>query len=207
MRRSAVAEGAQEEAEFLVSLFGREAKQSEDLGLDDRVVAADGAAGGFLAVDHQVVSLGADLGGIAVKQVQIFGHRHRERMMFGGVSPRFRVPGQERKTDDPRIMKRLGVVKLELRGQPGAQVRQGLAGHGLGVGNDQYQVTRPGIKTLAQFCLGLGREELGGGTGHGLGLDLEPDQALGPERACILGQPVEVLAAVLLAAAGAHTDP
>ena len=63
MRRCAVAEGAEKEAELLLCLFGRKTEQREDLRLNQVVVAADRAAAAFLTIDHQVVRLGADRAG------------------------------------------------------------------------------------------------------------------------------------------------
>ena len=54
-------------------------------------------------------------------------------------------------------------------------------------------------------CLSFRRKELGGRAGQGLGLDLEPDQALGADAGDRLGEPVQVLAAVAAPAAG-HAD-
>ena len=171
----------EQEAELLLGLFGREAQQGEDLRLDDRVVAADRAAAALLAVDDQVVRLGPDLGRVGVEQVQVLEQRHRERVVLGDEPLFLGVPGEEREPDDPRVMERLRVVELELGRQPGPQVRERLAGDRLGVGDDQDQVAGLGVEPLAELRLGLGREELGGRAGQGVGLDLEPDQALGAE--------------------------
>ena len=93
-------------------------EQREDLGLDDRVVAADRAAAAFLAVDHQVVGLGAHLGRLGVEQGQVLEQRHRERVVLGDVAVFLGVPGEEREADDPRVVERLRVVELELGRQP-----------------------------------------------------------------------------------------
>ena len=55
--RGAVAEGSEEESEFLIGLRGGQAQEAEDPGLDVRVVATDRATGGLLAVDDEVISL------------------------------------------------------------------------------------------------------------------------------------------------------
>src|SRR5205085_11486556 len=52
-----------------------------------------------------------------------------------------------------------------------------------------------------ELLLRLGGEELGGRAGQGVGLDLEPDQALGPHATDELSQAVEILATVASAAA------
>ena len=63
------------------------------------------------------------------------------------------------------------------------------------------------VEPLAKLRLSLLGEELGGRTGKGVGLDLEPDQALGAKRAGILGQAVEVLAAVAIGTLGGTEPP
>src|SRR5271157_3748647 len=104
-------------------------------------------------------------------------------------------------------MERLRIVKRQLGGQAGPEVREGLAGHRLGVGDDQDQVASLRVEPLAKLRLGLLGEELGGWTGKGVGLDLEPDQTLGAKRAGILSQAVEVLAAVALGTLGSTEPP
>src|SRR5208337_2309809 len=104
-------------------------------------------------------------------------------------------------------MERLRIVKRELGGQAGPEVREGLAGHCLGVGDDQDQVAGLCVEPLAKLRLGLLGEELGGRTGKSVGLDLEPDQSLGAERAGKLGQAVEVLAAVAIGSLGGTEPP
>ena len=146
----------EQEAELLLGLLGRQAQQGEDLGLDHRVVAADRAAAGLLAVDHQVVRLGPDLGRVGVEQRQVLGQRHRERVVLGDVPALLGVPGEEREVDDPGVVERLRVVELQLGGQPDPQVRERLAGHGLGVGDDQDQVAGLGVEPLAELGLDLG---------------------------------------------------
>ena len=79
--------------------------QGEDLGLDDRVVTADGPSAAFLAVDDQVIRLGPHLGRLGVKQMQVFKEGHRERMVLGDEPLFLRIPAEEREPDDPRIMK------------------------------------------------------------------------------------------------------
>ena len=140
MRRCAVAEGAQKEAELFLCLFGREPEQREDLGLNDRVVAADRAAAAFLAVDHQVVRLSADRGGLGVEQMQVFEQRHGERVVLGDVAIFFGIPGEKREANDPGVMERFRVVELELGRQPAAQAGECQPGDRLGVGDDQDEV-------------------------------------------------------------------
>ena len=83
MRGSAIAERTQQEAELFLGLLRGETEQSEDLRLNDVIMATNRAATAFLAVNHQVVSLGANLGRLGLQQVEVFEQRHGERMMLG----------------------------------------------------------------------------------------------------------------------------
>ncbi len=47
---------------FSCASSGRKPEQSEDLGLNQMIMTANRAAAAFLAVDHQVVGLGANRG-------------------------------------------------------------------------------------------------------------------------------------------------
>ena len=208
VRRGAVAQCAEQEAELLLGLLRGQAEQAEDLGLDRRVVTPDRAAAAFLAVDDQVVRLGPDLGRVGVEQGQVFGQRHRERVVLGDVPPLLGVPGQQREPDDPGVVERLRVVQLQLGRQPRPQVRQAPGWSRPGCRRRSGSGRRAWRRTARGAWPGRrGGEELGGRAGERFGLDLEPDQPLGAERAGELGQAVEVLAAVLRAAARGAEAP
>ena len=93
--------------------------------------------------------------------------------------------------------------KLELGRQPRPQVRERLAGHGLGVGDDQDQVAGPGIEPLAQLrpATGLGKN-LAVGPVSSAASTFSQTSPLAPKLAGELGQAVQVLAAVPLRSAG-----
>ena len=109
-------------------------------------MAADRAAAAFLAVDHQVVGLGADRGRLGVEQMQVFEQRHGERVVLGDVTIFFGVPGEKREANDPGVVERFGVVELELGRQAAAQAGKCQAGDRLGVGDDQDEVARGGLR-------------------------------------------------------------
>ncbi len=60
VRRRAVAQRLEQEAEAALRLVVRDAEQVEHLGLHVRAVDADGAAADLGSVEHQVVGLAAD---------------------------------------------------------------------------------------------------------------------------------------------------
>ena len=66
--RGAEAEGVEEEGEFFLGVFGGDAQEAEDFGLEVLAVDTDGAAAEFDAVEDDVVGLGADLRGVGVEQ-------------------------------------------------------------------------------------------------------------------------------------------
>ena len=60
VRRRAVLQGVEEEAETFVGLFVRHAERAEDLGLHVLAVDTDGAGAKLVAVEDDVVGEGAD---------------------------------------------------------------------------------------------------------------------------------------------------
>src|SRR5438552_1190185 len=82
----------------------------------------------FVAIDDEVVGLGAHLTWVAVEAGQILIHRCREWMMVRRPALLFFVPGEEREVEHPgdAILGLVGVVQLQGRRQVGAQVAQRL---------------------------------------------------------------------------------
>ena len=78
MRRRAVLQGLQEEAELLGRLLRGQPEQFEDLGLHVAAVDADRAAAQLGAIDHEIVRLGQHGAGIAVQPVEVIGARAGE---------------------------------------------------------------------------------------------------------------------------------
>ncbi len=187
---------AEQKAELLLRVIGSEPEQGKDLGLDDRVMAANRAAAAFFAVDDQVVSLRPHCAGLGVEQMQVFKKRHGERVVFSEIAFFLGVPREKRKTNDPRIMERFGVVELELRRESRTQGRECEPGYRLSVRDDQDKVAGAGAEAGEKLTLHVGDEELGGRSAQRLSLDLEPDQALGADPVDIFGESVQVLAAV-----------
>ena len=129
--------------------------------------------------------------------MEVLEQRHRERVMLGDEPPFLGVPGEQGEPDDPGVVERLGVVQPRAR-RPGGARRFESAWLVTAWVSATIRIRSPGLASnRSRSCLlGLGREELGGRAGQGVGLDLEPDQSLGAHAADELGQAVEVLAAV-----------
>src|SRR5690606_21134624 len=77
----AVAEGLQQKAELLRGLFLREPQCRKDLGLHIAAMDTNRPAADLVAVEHEVVSLRANPGWIALQDVEMLEARRRERVM------------------------------------------------------------------------------------------------------------------------------
>src|SRR5699024_12680965 len=84
VRRGAVLERLQQEAELLLRLLLVDAHQAEDALLDGLVMDADGAAADLIAVADDVVRVGQRGPGIGVEGVQELGLRRGEGMVDRG---------------------------------------------------------------------------------------------------------------------------
>ncbi|MNS96303.1 hypothetical protein D3C72_1305950 [compost metagenome] len=102
MRRRAVVQRVEQEAELGTGLFGTDAEQLEHRALHVGAVDTDRTAADFIAVEHHVVAarngrlcIGAQLGDVV--------HRRRgEGVMQGDVALRFLVPLEHREVGDPQ---------------------------------------------------------------------------------------------------------
>ena len=102
MGRGAVGERLEHVAEAAVHEVLRDLEDVlEDALLDGRVMDADRAAAEFDAVEHDVVVLAADLGGVGGEQGLVFDDRGGERVVGGEVALLFLVPEHQREFDDP----------------------------------------------------------------------------------------------------------
>ena len=101
MRRRAVAESFEQEAEALLRRFRREVERAEGELLHFGVVYPYRAAAELRAVEHDVVGAGADLAGLGEHVLHVLVHRRGEGMVDGGVASAFVVPFKERELRDP----------------------------------------------------------------------------------------------------------
>src|SRR5215475_7214776 len=101
VRRRAVTERVQEEAEFFARLFFAHSERLEDSRLYVRAVDSDRAAAQLGAVEDQVVGLGAHRTRIAFELVQVIVDRRGERVVHRVPSLVVFVVFEHREVDDP----------------------------------------------------------------------------------------------------------
>ena len=199
VRRRAVAQRLEQEAEARLGFLGVDPERGEDLLLHVGAVDADRAAAHLLAVPDQVV--GERAGGAGIVGVELAGGR-RERVVqrVPALLARFHSSSGQSTIQTSRSLalrdqlEALGEVDAAAgpapRWRPGAGRRRAAAGR---------PPRRRGAR-LSSRQLGLG-EELGGRRAPALALAEGPDQALGAELLGARDQAVE-LGARQLAPAG-----
>ena len=137
---------------------------------------------GLGSVDHQVVRHGPALGRFAFQTVHILPPRRSKRVMHRIPPLLVFVPLKHGKLDDPREVHASRVVQLQFGGQTFAQGGQGLAGNFPRVGDEQQQIARFRLQSLADLRQQRVVEVLGDRRPQRpVLLDAEPDQALGTE--------------------------
>src|SRR5690242_12277427 len=186
VRRGAVLEGVEEEAEALLGLVLGDAECPEDLLLHVGAVDTDRAAADLPAVPDHVVGAASPAPGVAV---EVAGGA-RERVVQSVPARLVLAPLEHREVDDPEK-----VVTIRRRRQLEPQRAEHARGDRRGVGHDQDRVA------LARAELGvdrghlLGLQELGDRRAPcALALHYGPDEALGAELLGLLGELVEALA-------------
>ncbi len=105
----AVAEGVEEEAEALFGLFFFDVHQVEDPLLDLRIVDADAAAGGFVAVADEVVRRSPDAAGVGGEVLLVVGVDRAERVVLGVPALLVVVPAEQREVEDPEDLHRVRI--------------------------------------------------------------------------------------------------
>ena len=101
VRRAAVAQGIQEEAEFFLGFFVADAEAFEDLLLHVFAVDSDGAAADFGAVQYHVVGAREDVAGIAVEFGEVLRFRLGEGVVHGVPATVFFIKFKHGEVDDP----------------------------------------------------------------------------------------------------------
>ena len=102
MRRRAVLQRVQQEAELLAGFLGADLQRAEHLALHFLAVDTDRAAADFPAVQHHVVGLGEGLARIGFEEVLVAVLGAGERVMGSGVATVFLVVFEHREVDDPQ---------------------------------------------------------------------------------------------------------
>ena len=101
MRRAAVFECVQQEAEFFLGFFCADAEAFEDALLHVVAVDADGAAADFGTVQHHVVGTREDVAGVGVQFVEVRGFRLGEGVVHGVPAAVFFVVFEHREVHHP----------------------------------------------------------------------------------------------------------
>ena len=94
MGRGSILKGLGEKSKFPEPLLGQ-SLDFEDLFLEGAIVNSLGTSTHFIPINHNIVGMGADLKGIGVKEVDIFGEGHCERVVDNFESPFIGVPFKE----------------------------------------------------------------------------------------------------------------
>ncbi len=102
MRRSAVTEGIEQEAELSLCLLGSEAKSPEHERLRFRVVYTYRAPSYLRSVNYQVIRVGTHPQGITLHIADILRLRRGKRVMLRVKALRLIIPLQQRKIDHPQ---------------------------------------------------------------------------------------------------------
>ncbi len=105
MRRSAVAECLQQEAESLFRFLTLDAQGIENLALYVLAMNTDRTPSDLDSVEDDVVGLGQDLGGVAREELEILIARRREGMMQRDEPLLFIIPFEQGKVVDPQEVK------------------------------------------------------------------------------------------------------
>jgi len=183
VRRRAVVQRLEEEAEPVLRLLPRDVQQVEDLLLHFGPVDTNAAPADLTAVDHDVVRLRTDVGRVGFQLAQVLGHRRGERMVKRIVAFLVGVPLEQREIHHPQKGKALRIVQLQVAGDPAAQRRQCLVGDGFLVGHQHQHVSVLGAEPLHQLPTEIVAEELADAPDERRSavfhLDLEPRQPLG----------------------------
>ena len=187
MGRSAELEGVDDEAEFILSFLRSDSENFEHPLLDVGVVDPDGTASEFVAVQHEVVSIGADplevFFLVAVEPVHMLRLRGGERMVHGIEAAVLLAPLEQREVYDPERCEHLRIPEAE----PAAHLETQDAQHGLdltllGAAHYEYYVACLGLGNLGDGLELLGGVELVDRRLDGsVGIELYVDQAFGAD--------------------------
>jgi len=193
MRRRAVAERPQEEAEPRLGLLRADPEHGEDAALDVGTVDPHAARAQLPPVQDQVVGLGAHRRRIALQPIEVVGVGHGEGMVGGHRVPVAVDPLEEGEVHDPGEAERTLAHRAAPEDDP--KPPEHGAHRPVLVCHHQDQVTgdRPGGRHQADhIVVGEEASQRAVETGPSLAGDRpEPRQALRPELLCLVGQLVE----------------
>lgn len=131
VRRCAILECVDEEAELGHGLLRCESKDAEHLFLQLAVVDTEAAAANLNAVAYKVVGLGAHLFGMLVEQWDVVRVGHGERVVGGHEALFLVAPLEEREVDNPQALELVLATKTQTVAHletEGAELRACLVG-------------------------------------------------------------------------------
>ena len=126
VRRCAELEGVHDETELVFRIFLAETENLEHPRLHLRVMNPYGTASELSTVQHEIVSIGADLLKvgffIAVKFVEMRWFRSRERMVHRIEPSRFVIPFQQREVAHPKRGEVKRIASISIRSPSAAPI-------------------------------------------------------------------------------------
>jgi len=102
MWRCPKAQSFKEESKTAFCFFGVDLQKIKDHLLNFRIMNSHAAAGGFVAVDHQIVAVRTDLAWVCFQIFAVLRIWLTERMMFGIEAAFVRIPCDQREVDHPQ---------------------------------------------------------------------------------------------------------
>ena len=202
MRRRAVAERLQQEAEALLGAFRREAQSDQHTLLQLHGIDTNGTAADLAAVHDHIIGTGAAIAGVALDHIEILQHGAGEGVVLRHVAPLLLAVLKQRELGDPQKVEGARFDKTELLGEVVAELSQCIVDDLiLGVGNDEQQVALLGVQRLVNAGdLLLGEEFLKAG-GKTLMRPAGIGKTLGAVGFYKIGELVDLLAGELFGSA------
>src|SRR5690606_11729648 len=114
VRRRAVLQRVEEEAEARAGLLVADAEQREDASLQRGVVDTEAAARHLAAVEREVVGARTHGAGVRLERVEVFGLRRREGMMHRVPATVFGIELEQREVEHPRERELSWIEQIQL---------------------------------------------------------------------------------------------
>ena len=207
MRRRAVLEGVDEEAELGANLFFGKAEQAEHLFLDFRVVNTDRTTADFNTVKNKVVGFGVAILEVATEHhVQVFRKRVGERVVHGHVAAFGVAVFEHREFGNPHKFTLLRIAETLDTGDFQAELTHSGCSNLFRTGDEEHHVAALSANSVAEFVKLFGGKELADlGFHFVIFLDAHPHEALGTVLAHVSGEFVNLLTGEVHATLGSDT--
>ena len=207
VRRSAVLEGIDEEAELFLHLFFGETEETENLFLNFRVVNTDRTTTDFDTVQDEVVCFGVAILEVAVEHhLEMFWERVRERVVHRHVAAfRFAV-FEHREFGNPHEFALLRIAETLDTGDFQAELAHSGCCNLFRTCDEEHHVAALGTDSVTEFVQLFRCEELADlSFDFVIFLDAHPNEALGTVLADISGEFVNLLTGEVHATLGCDT--